>query len=473
MPGDMAPAIGPPPDGGVSAWLRVLAYAIICITTLGVQYAFSPLYALLLVELGSPPAETAFVGSLSTGLMDGCGALSGIALERFGYRKTCIMGALMASSGMAIASVCTELWQLYLSYGVLLGIGSSLAFFAPIVIINYWFSRRLSLAHAFANMASATLSLIFGPTATPIFESIGRRNAMLGLAAIMLVLLLSAASLLTTPPPVAVPATTSDAWTAAQAIKTRGGSAEEAAAATTAAESDQEGAVRSPFRAALARPAMRLCLVMIFFYGLAAWIPIVHLVRLCIECGLDTPAANNRLTFLALGSLTLRVPIAAIADRVGRRRVFLCVALVYSALCLTTAFVAGGDGCLGEEASNAAYTAVFGYLCGFTGTMNTLAVSLPSELGISRDEARAGTSLLCSPMGLAFLLGPVIAGALHGVADRYREPMCFAAACLFVCAMLAGLSIRLHGDATPPALTNRSTASKSATAVLTVDADHR
>ena len=228
MPGDMAPAIGPPPDGGVSAWLRVLAYAIICITTLGVQYAFSPLYALLLVELGSPPAETAFVGSLSTGLMDGCGALSGIALERFGYRKTCIMGALMASSGMAIASVCTELWQLYLSYGVLLGIGSSLAFFAPIVIINYWFSRRLSLAHAFANMASATLSLIFGPTATAIFESIGRRNAMLGLAAIMLVLLLSAASLLTTPPPVAVPATTSDAWTAAQAIETRGGSAEAA-----------------------------------------------------------------------------------------------------------------------------------------------------------------------------------------------------------------------------------------------------
>ena len=190
-----------PPDGGCAAWLRVFAYALVCICTLGVQYAFSPLYALLLVEMGSPPAETAFVGSLSTGLMDGLAIFAGIAVERFGSQRTCVAGALLCSSGLVLAALSTELWQLFLTYGVLLGTGSSLSLFSALALMNRWFDRNLTLAHALANMASSLLSLAFGPTATPIFASIGRRNAMLALGLFELVVLLFSASLLTPPPP--------------------------------------------------------------------------------------------------------------------------------------------------------------------------------------------------------------------------------------------------------------------------------
>ena len=100
----MAMGSTPPPNGGPRAWLRVAAYAVACFGTLGVQYAFSPLYALLLEELGSSPAPTAFVGSLSTAIMDGSGALSGVLIERYGSRRVCLAGAVCHSAFRLYAS---------------------------------------------------------------------------------------------------------------------------------------------------------------------------------------------------------------------------------------------------------------------------------------------------------------------------------------------------------------------------------
>ena len=138
----MSPA--PPPDGGSAAWLRVFAYSLCCIGTLGVHYAFGPFYTLLLDEFGSSPASTAFVGSLSVGLMDGLGMFSGMLIERIGYRRTCLLGAVVASTGMALSAAANSLWQLYLTYGLIVGIGTSMSFMAPIVLMNRWFTRRLA-----------------------------------------------------------------------------------------------------------------------------------------------------------------------------------------------------------------------------------------------------------------------------------------------------------------------------------------
>lgn len=309
-----------PPDGGCAAWLRVFAYALVCICTLGVQYAFSPLYALLLIELGSYPAETAFVGSLSTGLMDGLAIFSGIAIERYGCQRVCVAGSLLCAGGLGLAALCTRLWQLYLCYGVLLGIGCSLALFSAIMLMNRWFSRNLAVAHALGNMASSLLSLAFGPTATPIFASIGRRHAMLALSGFELVALLFCASLLTTP--LAEPADSRGASSVAYAASTLVAKAEEAQAdkevadVVAEAEADEDRRVGSPFRAALRRPAVQLMLLAEAFYGLAGWIPVVHLVRLSMECGLSAPEANTRLTFLARAPAETRtlVPFARLSS---------------------------------------------------------------------------------------------------------------------------------------------------------------
>ena len=472
-----------PPNGGASAWLRVAAYAVVCIGTLGVQYAFGPFYTLLLEEFGSPPAATSFVGSLCVGLMDSLAVFSGMLIERIGSSRTCILGAIIASSGMALSACTTRLWHLYITYGVIVGVGTSMAFMSPIVLMSQWFTTRLALSHAIGNMASALVPLAFGPSAVPIFEAVGRRVAMLSLAAFMLVSL-TLAGLVLTPP--ARRYSRSDLFT--NTVGTNGVAAETASVDAAAAGAEAKmsptasppagsveeasralgDAAGNPYCGALRHRPMRLIMFATCMYGTGTWIPIVHLVRFGRECGLPPRDAAFLLTYLAIGSFTLRAPLACLADHSGRRAVFAATALVYAAICVVAALAAGtpaagvchvsNDSLVATNGSSAtdSITAdaqpgisarimlpLFAYGCGgFTGAMNSIAVALASELGMPRAHARAGAALNCSPLGVGFLIGPVLGGALHDVRARYMEPLIFGALMLTTASGCVLLSLR-------------------------------
>lgn len=110
----MAPprAAGPPPDGGSAAWLRLAAYWLVCAGTLGLQYTSGLLLVELLAEFGKGRAQTAIVGSASTGVMDFFGFFVGDVIVRLGERSTCLVGALLAGLGIIASAHATELWHL-------------------------------------------------------------------------------------------------------------------------------------------------------------------------------------------------------------------------------------------------------------------------------------------------------------------------------------------------------------------------
>ena len=90
-------------------------------------------------------------------------------------------------------------WHLYLSYGLVCGLGQSLAFFSPIVMMTRWFSTKLARAHAVANLGGALTPLVLGPVLPRAIAAIGWRNVLLCLAGADALLLGSAALLLTPP----------------------------------------------------------------------------------------------------------------------------------------------------------------------------------------------------------------------------------------------------------------------------------
>jgi hypothetical protein len=134
------------PDGGVQAWLRVFGYFLVCMSTLGLQYAFSALYPALLQALKAGPTATALVGSLCAGTMEGFAVPAALVISRYGARTACLLGCALSVLGLLCSAACTSVWQLILAYGLLTGLGHSLAFFAPIVLMARWFSSKLALA---------------------------------------------------------------------------------------------------------------------------------------------------------------------------------------------------------------------------------------------------------------------------------------------------------------------------------------
>ena len=271
------------------------AYWLTSVGSLAMQYSFSVIFVDLLVAFDSTRAATAAVGSLSAGLMDGFGVISGRAIARRGEVVCGSLGALLSGLGLVASSQCQTLWQLYVTYGVVLGVGQSLGLYSGVIACNKWFPENTALASGFANSGAGV-----GPFAIPFLwaalkrETGGWRGALAALGAMVFAVLFAGALGLAPPPP-----------------------------------SSEKRAPVAPI-AVSAVPGVRRLMRTTFIFGFGFWIPAVHIVRYGLDRDLSRRRAESLLLYLGAGALTMRVPVGALADRCGRSR-------VYSAVCLTYA----------------------------------------------------------------------------------------------------------------------------------------
>ena len=117
------------------------------------------------------------------------GPLAGISVSKFGARKCIIVSNLIAVLGLLGMSSITEVWHVYLFFGVLLGIGIAFGEFIPTTaIVNDWFIRRRSLAMSLLFASGGIGGFAFPPLISWLISSLGWRSAWVCLAVIHLVL---------------------------------------------------------------------------------------------------------------------------------------------------------------------------------------------------------------------------------------------------------------------------------------------
>jgi hypothetical protein len=97
------------------------------------------------------PYQAALIGSLCAGIMDGLGMLMGTVVLKLGYRRACLLGALMCLGGLAGSAFVTEWWHLLFSYSVCVGLGHSISLYSAILMTNDWGGKNLAFTHAIAN----------------------------------------------------------------------------------------------------------------------------------------------------------------------------------------------------------------------------------------------------------------------------------------------------------------------------------
>ncbi|KAM9745571.1 monocarboxylate transporter 4-like [Menidia menidia] len=173
------------PDGGWG-W-AVLAG---CFLITGFSYAFpkavSVFFKELIREFGVGYSDTAWISSILLAMLYGSGPLCSVLVNRFGCRPVMMVGGLFASLGMILASFSTSIIHIYLTAGVITGLGLALNFQPSLIMLNRYFSEKRPLANGLSAAGSPVALCCLSPLGQVLQYQYGWRGGFLILGGILL-----------------------------------------------------------------------------------------------------------------------------------------------------------------------------------------------------------------------------------------------------------------------------------------------
>ncbi|KUL84112.1 hypothetical protein ZTR_07404 [Talaromyces verruculosus] len=165
--------ISPPPDGGILAWSQIILAHLVIINTWGYVNAFGVFQSYYTTQLRESPSTISWIGSVQTFLVFFIGTFSGRATDAGYFKFTWSCGMIIAVLSLFLTSLCHEYWQIFLSQGLMSGIGCGLMFCPTIALLPTYFEKRRALALSGAAAGSATGGLIIPAMVNSLLPKIG------------------------------------------------------------------------------------------------------------------------------------------------------------------------------------------------------------------------------------------------------------------------------------------------------------
>ncbi|KAL1921086.1 uncharacterized protein VTP21DRAFT_11721 [Calcarisporiella thermophila] len=167
--------VASPPDGGYG-WVVVLGAFFANFYAFGIVFCWGIYQELYLNHIYQGQISTlaiSFVGSITTACLFGLGPVVNLFVRLIGFRSTMLIGSFVAPTALLLASWASQIWHVFLTQGILFGIGISLAYFPAITIPSKWFSKRRGLAIGISMSGGGIGGLVLTPIARSVLERLG------------------------------------------------------------------------------------------------------------------------------------------------------------------------------------------------------------------------------------------------------------------------------------------------------------
>ena len=141
-----------------------LIVGVIAMLFAGVLYAWSILKAPLATEFGWGASELALNFTLAMSFFCMGGLLGAAISKRLGSRVALIIAGILAALGFLLTALLqnSSVVMLYLSYGVLAGLGIGIAYNVLIATVSAWFPDKKGLYSGCLMMGFGASALILG-----------------------------------------------------------------------------------------------------------------------------------------------------------------------------------------------------------------------------------------------------------------------------------------------------------------------
>ncbi|KAJ8679658.1 hypothetical protein QAD02_015445 [Eretmocerus hayati] len=166
------------PDGGWG-WIVVLSSLCISMIADGVSFSFGLLYIEFLYEFEESKSTTAWIGSLFMAVPLLSGPVMSALVDRYGCRKMTILGGIISGTGFVLSSYVNTIGVMYLTFGVLAGLGLGLCYVTAVVSIAFWFDKKRTLAVGLGACGTGIGTFVYAPMTTFFIEEYGWRGCVL------------------------------------------------------------------------------------------------------------------------------------------------------------------------------------------------------------------------------------------------------------------------------------------------------
>ncbi len=369
----------------------IVVAAAVSIMTIawGANRTFGVFLEPMLGEFGWTRAGISGAFTLNMIVMGLLAIVAGRLTDRFGPRVVLLASGLLLGSGYILVSQVGAIWQFYLFYGVITGIGMSGAFTPLMSVVVRWFVKRRALMSGIINAGPALGIVVMPLVSSLLIPAYGWRMSYIILGSAVLVITVSAALFLKRDP-------------GEMGLLPYG--ADEAKAGGL----DLQSVGLSLGEAVRTRQFWLFSLVSFSVLFLISTI-VVHIVIHAIGLGIPPTAAASILAVGAGVSVPARIILGVIADRVGNKPTLVA--------CFITSVVAF---LLLLVARELWMLYLFAVLYGFgLWAFGTMMAPLTADLfGLKSHGTIFACTMLAAAVGGA--IGPVLAGHIFDVTGSYQ-----------------------------------------------------
>ena len=396
-------------------WVIVAIGTVMLAMQAGVMYSYGVFFKHLVAEFGWSRAATSGVYSLymiSHGLF---AIVMGWLVDRLGPARVMAFCGFITGLGLVLTSQVSALWQLYITYGLIVGIGISAVFTTSMATTARWFTRHRGLALGIVAGGVGLGTLILVPVVERIINAYGWSVAYFVLGVAAWVVMIPGALFLRRDP------------------EGKQGHFNDVDVSALSAEVSTEEKTENAYletgitmmKATRYKPLWMLVSVF-FLFSFCLQMVMVHLVNYATDIGIASLIAATFISLIGLGSFVGRLIMGTASDRIGSNNALLiCCAI----LMITLAFLIFTR----ELWMFYLFAIIFGFAYG--GEVPQMPALVGHFFGLRAAAALLGIVVFGATLGGA--LGAWVGGQVFDVTQSYQTAFLIATIASFSAVVIA------------------------------------